>query len=91
MPLSAEEQKTLAALQAKADEPASVDLWVRDDKSGKSLLVGGDYARKLLREFGLEADDAGGDGKGGKGGDDGKGGDGAAGEPPPPAAHRFFK
>lgn len=91
MPLSADEQKLLDELTAKASEPDSVDVWVRDDKSGRSIQVGGDYARKLLKEFGLldELDAGDGDGDPGDGDGDPKGKSGK--EPKPPSGHRFFQ
>lgn len=82
MALSADEEKLLADLTAKSQEPDSLEMWVRDDESRQSILVSGANARKLLQKFGLaDEESAEPDPAGGK--PDPK-------EPKPPSGHKFF-
>lgn len=80
MALSAEEEKLLADLTAKSQEPDSMEMWVRDDDSKQSILVSGAHARKLLQKFGLAEEES---GEPDPAKPEPK-------EPKPPSGHKFF-
>ena len=92
--LSADEEATLRALSEKASAPDDVDVWMRDPDSGREIKVTGDYARRVLKQFGLidEEPAAGTENGGDPAADSGAGGGtGKPGEPEPKSQHGYFR